>query len=76
MLVPLAVLAGRAVRAARLLALGLLALSALGLLVQPLPLTPQANLPIVALTLPIHLGLWYALVRVHGPGPDGVPRTG
>ncbi|MGK7311779.1 MAG: lipoprotein N-acyltransferase Lnb domain-containing protein [Candidatus Longimicrobiales bacterium M2_2A_002] len=64
-LVPLAVLTGRAVSAARTLALALLALSLLGLLIHPLPLTPQANLPIVALVLPIHLGLAYALGRVH-----------
>ena len=64
-LVPLAVLTGRAVSAARTLALTLLALSLLGLLIHPLPLTPQANLPIVALALPIHLGLAYALDRVH-----------
>ncbi len=51
--------------AAGRLALVLLGLSILGLLLHPLPLTLQANLPIIALTLPIHAGLAWAL-RVQG----------
>jgi hypothetical protein len=47
------------------LAAALAALSLMGLLVHPLPLTPQANLPIIALALPIHLALaaslWHAV---------------
>ena len=61
-LVPLAV-AGRLTDAAFRLA-GLLAgLSLLGLLLHPLPLTPQANLSVIAMALPIHTGLLYALSR-------------
>ena len=59
-LVPLAVLRGRGRWAFRL-ALAMVALSILGLLVYPLPVTPQATLGVIALALPIHLGLAHAL---------------
>lgn len=65
-LVPLAV-AGRATKAARLVAGVLLALSLLGLLLHPLPVTPQANLGIIALALPVHAAILYAMGR---QGPD------
>ena len=55
-MVPLAVLADRG-RSAVYVAAALAGLSALGLLIHPLPVTPQANLGIIALALPIHLGL-------------------
>ena len=62
-LVPLAVLAGRGDRTAWRLAVALLVFSVLGLVVHPLPLTPQANLPVITLFLPVHLGLAFALYR-------------
>jgi hypothetical protein len=65
-LVPLAV-AGRRGRAAWTVAAILAALSILGLLVHPLPLTRQANLGIIALALPVHLGLLAGL-RPFRPG--------
>lgn len=70
-LVPLAVLAGRATAAARNLGLALLALSLTGLLIHPLPVTPQANLPIIAAALPVHLAFGYALHRLHQPPAEG-----
>ncbi len=60
-LIPLAVIGGRRRDGARVVALVLASLSMLGLLVHPLPLTPQSNLPVIALALPIHLGLAWAL---------------
>ncbi|HUG41271.1 MAG TPA: DUF4105 domain-containing protein [Longimicrobiales bacterium] len=62
-LVPLAV-AGRATRAAFITAGVLAALSAVGALLHPLPLTPQDNLAVIALAFPVHLGLLYALSRL------------
>lgn len=59
-LVPLAV-ARRGSNAAFYVAAALAGLSALGLLVLPLPLTPQATLGIIALALPVHFGLLYAV---------------
>ena len=72
-LVPAAAVSGRWADAARTLALTLLALSVLGLLIHPLPLTRQANLAIVALMLPVHLGLAWSMVRVAAwwREPDG-----
>ncbi len=58
-LAPLAAIRGS--RMATRLAAILAALSAAGLLLHFLPVTPQANLPIIALALPIHLGVYYAL---------------
>lgn len=63
-LVPLAVLGGRRGSAARRLAFVLAALSVLGLILYPLPLTRQGNLPIIALALSTHLGLAWTLQRV------------
>ncbi len=81
-LIPLAVIGGRRRGAARITALVLAALSVLGLLVHPLPLTPQGNLPVIALALPIHLGLAWALWsaareragRAHEPAPRDEPN--
>ncbi|MBW3554140.1 MAG: DUF4105 domain-containing protein [Gemmatimonadetes bacterium] len=61
-LVPLAV-AGRLTDAAFRVGALLAGLSVLGLLLQPLPVTPQANLAVIAMALPVHLGLLYALSR-------------
>lgn len=61
-LVPMAI-AGRANDAAFRLAALLAGLSAVGLLLHPLPLTPQANLGVIAMALPVHVGLLYALSR-------------
>ena len=62
-LVPLAAVGTRA-RAARILAYVLLGLSIAGLLLNPLPVTRQANLGIIALALPIHLGLALGIRRL------------
>ncbi len=71
-MVPRAVIRGGSKWATRLA--GFLAgLSLLGLLVHVLPITRQANLAIIALLLPIHLGMFYALWRLvpsrHGSAP-------
>lgn len=63
-LVPLALLSGRHQTPARTLALLLAALSVIGLLIHPLPLTPQANLPIIALVLPVNAGLAWGMHRL------------
>jgi hypothetical protein len=65
-LIPLAVIGGRRRGAARSAAWVLAALSVVGLLVHPLPLTPQGNLPVIALALPIHLGLAWAIWSTTG----------
>lgn len=62
-LVPLAVMAGRRRSAARFVALVLAGLSLVGLALHPLPLTAQQNLPVIALAMPIHLGLAWAMWR-------------
>lgn len=69
-LVPLAVARGGASAATRLAGL-LVALSLFGLLLHPLPVTPQANLAIIALALPIHVGLFYALWRLERDSAPG-----
>ena len=61
-LVPLAV-TGRATRAAVAVAGALLGLSLLGLALHPLPVTPQANLGVIGLALPVHLAVFWALWR-------------
>ena len=63
-LVPLAILGDRAGSAARRLAWLVAALSVLGLVLHPLPLTIQQNLTIIALCLPINVGLAWAVHRV------------
>lgn len=68
-LVPVAVRRGGSVAATRVAGL-LVALSLVGLILHPLPVTPQANITIIALALPIHLGLFYALWRL-GRGSTG-----
>jgi hypothetical protein len=52
---------GRTLKAARRLALVVAALAALGLLLKLLPAFNQSNLELIALALPIHLGLWAGL---------------
>ena len=52
---------GRTLKAARRLALMVAALAALGLLLKLLPAFSQSNLELIALALPIHLGLWAGL---------------
>jgi hypothetical protein len=52
---------GRILKAARRLALVVAALAALGLLLKLLPWFDQSNLELIALALPIHLGLWAGL---------------
>lgn len=70
-LVPLAVRRRGSVAATRLAGL-LVALSLFGLFLHPLPVTPQANIAVIALALPVHLGLFYALWRLErrGTGDD------
>jgi hypothetical protein len=53
----------RAVAAARILAALVAALAVLALLVKPLPGFTQRNLALVALVLPVQLGLWLGLRR-------------
>jgi hypothetical protein len=72
-LVPLAVV-GRAGRWATRVAGLLVGLSLFGLFLHPLPVTPQANLPIIALALPAHLGLFYALWRLARSEAPGAER--
>jgi hypothetical protein len=69
-LVPLA-LAGmhRAARWARFLALVLAGLSLAGLVLQALPGLDQVNGPIIAVMLPIHLGVATGLLRAIRPEP-------
>ena len=52
---------GRTLKAARRLALVVAALAALGLLLKLLPAFHQSNLELIALALPVHLGLWLGL---------------
>ena len=52
---------GGALKTARRLALVVAALAALGLLLKLLPAFNQSNLELIALALPIHLGLWLGL---------------
>ncbi|HJR34159.1 MAG TPA: hypothetical protein VJ817_04375, partial [Gemmatimonadales bacterium] len=52
---------GRTLKAARRLALVVAALAALGLLLKLLPWFDQHNLELIALALPVHLGLWAGL---------------
>jgi Domain of unknown function (DUF4105) len=60
---------------ARLVALTLAALSVAGLLLQILPGLDQVNGPIIALLLPVHLGVALGLRRAIRPGPAPVqPR--
>ena len=61
-LVPLAVLRGGS-RTAFHVAAVLAGLSVLGLVLHPLPLTPQDNLAVIAFALPVHAGLLHALAR-------------
>ena len=55
-------------RWARTLAIWLAGMSALGLVIQVLPLIDQANGSIIALMLPIHLGVAFGLHRVRRGG--------
>jgi hypothetical protein len=75
-LVPLG-LAGvhRAARWARLLALVLASLSLAGFILQALPGLDQVNGPIIALVLPIHLGMATGLLRAIRPEPAPVRPT-
>ena len=63
-LVPAAALGARwAARPARMLALAVAALSVLGLAMQALPGLDQVNGTMIAFTLPVHLGLAWAMAR-------------
>ena len=73
-LVPLAV-AGRARQAAVVAAAILAVLSVLGLLVHPLPLSPQDNLAIIALALPVHAAVLYALARLRNRSAHATPTS-
>ncbi len=75
-LVPLG-LAGvyRAARWARLLALVLASLSLAGFILQALPGLNQVNGPVIALMLPIHLGVATGLLRAIRPEPAPVRPT-
>lgn len=66
-LVPRAVIRHGSKWATRLAGL-LAALSLLGLMIHPLPVTRQANLAIIALLLPVHLGMLYAMWRLENRG--------
>lgn len=69
---------GRAARWARGLALVLAGLSLAGLVLQALPGLDQVNGPIIAMLLPIHLGvaLGLALASRRGPAPVRPPLPG
>ncbi len=71
-LIPLAMLRGRAVRAASTVAWTLAGASAAGLLLQALPGLDQVNGEIIALALPVHFGLAGALwlVRSRAAAPE------
>ena len=60
---------GRMARWARMTALGLAALSLAGFLVQALPGFDQANGQVIALTLPMHLGIALGLRRAFRSAP-------
>jgi hypothetical protein len=79
LLVPAAVLGARwAARPARMLALAVAALSVLGLVMQVLPGLDQVNGTMIAFTLPVHLGLAWAVARNgrgQGTGDGGQPAT-
>lgn len=62
-LIPLAI-SHRGARSAAVLAAVLAVLSLVGLLLHPLPATPQANLAIIALAAPIHLGVLHAVTTL------------
>ena len=77
-LVPLGLRGHRAARWARAVALSLFVLSLTGFVLQALPGLDQVNGPIIALLLPIHLGvaagLW--LASLPGPAPGRPPLPG
>lgn len=73
-LVPLAV-TGRATRAAFAAAAVVAALSFLGLLLHPLPVSPQENLAVIALAFPVQMGLLYAVARLRGRSAQATPPT-
>jgi hypothetical protein len=58
---------------ARALALTLAGLSLLGFVAQALPSLNQVNGPIIALLLPIHVGVAVGLLRAIRPAPAAVP---
>jgi hypothetical protein len=60
----------RAGRWARAVAVSLLGLSLTGFMLQALPSLDQVNGPIIALLLPIHLGVAAGLWLASRPGPD------
>lgn len=77
-LLPLTVLGARSGRWAARIAWTVAGLSVLGLLIQTLPAFDQANGEVLAVTVPLHLGLALGLARVRGsrtgegdPGPVG-----
>ncbi|MET0400075.1 MAG: DUF4105 domain-containing protein [Longimicrobiaceae bacterium] len=78
-LVPAAAFGARwAARPARMLALAVAALSVLGLVMQALPGLDQVNGTMIAFTLPVHLGLAWAVARNgggQGTGDRGQPAT-
>ncbi len=78
-LVPAVALGARwAARPARMLALAVAALSVLGLVMQVLPGLDQVNGTMIAFTLPVHLGLAWAVVRNcrgQEAGDRGQPAT-
>ena len=79
LLVPAAAFGARwAARPARTLALAVAALSVLGLVMQVLPGLDQVNGTMIAFTLPVHLGLAWAVARNgrgQGTGDRGQPAT-
>ena len=60
-LLPLAIMRGRAVDATRRLALAIGVISVLGLVMKVVPLFDQTNLAVIALTLPAHLTVAWAV---------------
>jgi hypothetical protein len=74
---PLAIARGRAVRAARTLALVIAAIAFVGFAMQILPWFNQVNGEIIALTLPAHLALaWCVLALTLAPATAPVRRGG
>jgi hypothetical protein len=65
-----------AVRPAMVLTAAVVAMSVLGLLLKALPAFGQANLSMIALALPAHLGLGWAVYRLARPADLPAERRG
>jgi len=75
-LLPMAVVRGRAVRPARTLALLITAVATLGFVMQALPWFNQVNGEVIALTLPAHLVLLWAVLALTAAPERSSARRG